>query len=129
MDKRRILTNKLKYVQLPVVEQEACSASITLAKNRKANVPSLSGNMFCAGVPEGGKDSCQGDSGGPFTLSDDGRVWAAGIISWGVDCGQQGMYGVYTRVSNYLSWINKTMQENWIHCNSIEGGKMLMEQT
>ncbi|XP_051263035.1 uncharacterized protein LOC127367322 [Dicentrarchus labrax] len=108
----RILTNKLKYVQLPVVEQETCRASITSAKKKRNSVPSLTSNMFCAGVPEGGKDSCQGDSGGPFTLTDDGRVWAAGIVSWGVDCGQQGTYGVYTRVTQYLDWINKTMQDN-----------------
>ncbi|KAG8009967.1 Complement C1r-A subcomponent [Nibea albiflora] len=110
--RRRILTNKLKYVQLPVVEQEACRISVTLAKRTRTHVPNLTNNMFCAGIPEGGKDSCQGDSGGPFTVSEDGQFWAAGIVSWGVDCGQQGTYGVYTRVSNYVDWINKTMQEN-----------------
>ncbi|XP_076592575.1 complement C1r-A subcomponent-like [Chaetodon auriga] len=112
IDKRRILTNKLKYVQLPVVDQETCTDSITVARKTKDSVPNLTNNMFCAGVPEGGKDSCQGDSGGPFTLSDDGRFWAAGIVSWGVDCGRQGTYGVYTKVTNYLNWINQTMQEN-----------------
>lgn len=106
------LTNKLKYVQVPVVEQEVCSTSITLSQRTRSGVPSLTNNMFCAGVPEGGKDSCQGDSGGPYALYDNGRFWAAGIVSWGVDCGQQGTYGVYTRVGNYLDWINKTMQEN-----------------
>ncbi|XP_073340691.1 complement C1r-A subcomponent-like isoform X1 [Pagrus major] len=111
--KRRILTNKLKYVQLPVVEQDTCSNSITLARRTREHVPSLTNNMFCAGVPEGGKDSCQGDSGGPFAMSDDdGRFWAAGVVSWGVDCGRQGTYGVYTRVTSYVDWINKTMQEN-----------------
>lgn len=109
---RRILTNKLKYVHLPVVGQETCSTSITLMKETRGNLPNLTNNMFCAGVPEGGKDSCQGDSGSPFSLRDDGWFWAAGIVSWGVDCGQQGTYGVYTRVANYIDWINKTMEQN-----------------
>ncbi|KAE8288961.1 Complement C1r-A subcomponent [Larimichthys crocea] len=112
LGRRKSLTNKLKYVQLPVVEQEECSNSITLAKRTRKYLPNLTNNMFCAGVPEGGKDSCQGDAGGPFVLRDDGQFWAAGIVSWGVDCGQQGTYGVYTRVANYLDWIKKTMQEN-----------------
>ncbi|XP_039661682.1 complement C1r subcomponent-like [Perca fluviatilis] len=111
-DGRLILKSKINYVQLPVVEQETCSKSITSLKKTRDNVPSLSNNMFCAGVPEGGLDSCQGDTGGPYALRDDGRFWAAGIVSWGVDCGKQGTYGVYTRVTNYMDWINKTMQEN-----------------
>ncbi|XP_034730134.1 complement C1r subcomponent-like [Etheostoma cragini] len=106
------LTNKLKYVQLPVVEQKTCSNSVNKLKKTRDNVPSLTNNMFCVGVPEGGKDSCLGDNGGPYALRDNGRFWAAGIVSWGVDCGKQGTYGVYTRVTNYMDWINKTMQEN-----------------
>ncbi|XP_059195677.1 complement C1r-B subcomponent-like [Centropristis striata] len=109
---RQILTNTLKYLQLPVVDQETCSQSITSLAQSGDQVPDLTNNMFCVGVPEGGKDSCQGDTGGPFALRSGGRFWAAGIVSWGVDCGRQGTYGVYTRVTNYLNWINKTMQEN-----------------
>ncbi|KAK5861786.1 hypothetical protein PBY51_017235 [Eleginops maclovinus] len=108
----RTLTNKLKFVQIPIVEQSTCMNSITLEQMHRERVPSLTGNMFCAGVPEGGKDSCQGDSGSPYILSNAGRFWAAGIVSWGVECGKQGTYGVYTRVANYINWINKTMQEN-----------------
>ncbi|KAI3361146.1 hypothetical protein L3Q82_013345 [Scortum barcoo] len=98
VDNKRFLTTELNYVQLPVVEQETCSNSITAVKMSRDDVPNLTNNMFCAGVPEGGKDSCQGDSGGPFALWDGGQFWAAGIVSWGVDCGQQGSYGIYTRV-------------------------------
>ncbi|GLD63789.1 complement C1r-A subcomponent-like protein [Lates japonicus] len=76
-NKIRMLTNKLKYVNLPVVDQGVCSRSITSLKRARANIPSLTDNMFCAGVPEGGKDSCQGDSGGPYALKDNGRFWAA----------------------------------------------------
>ncbi|PWS22483.1 hypothetical protein DKP78_18150, partial [Enterococcus faecium] len=66
----------------------------------------------CAGFPEGRKDTCQGDSGGAYVLKDDGRYWAAGIVSWGINCGQAGTYGVYTRVAQYLDWITRTMETN-----------------
>uniref|UniRef100_A0A667X1Z2 Complement component 1, r subcomponent n=1 Tax=Myripristis murdjan TaxID=586833 RepID=A0A667X1Z2_9TELE len=108
----RMATNNLMYVQLPVVEQAVCRKSINEAKEIYSSLPSLTDNMFCAGVPEGGKDSCQGDSGGPLAIKQGGQFWAAGIVSWGIDCGQKGRYGVYTRVANYLGWIINTMQAN-----------------
>ncbi|XP_017270868.3 complement C1r subcomponent [Kryptolebias marmoratus] len=111
-DGRLILTNKLKYVQLPVVDQGICSNSITSLKRTRPDLPDLTDNMFCAGIPEGKKDSCQGDSGSAFTLTENGQFWAAGIVSWGAKCGQKGTYGVYTKVANYLDWIHKVMQEN-----------------
>ncbi|XP_061573069.1 complement C1r subcomponent-like [Cololabis saira] len=110
----QILTNKLKYVRVPVVDDETCGESINSLQKKKLNVPFLTNNMFCAGVPDGGKDSCQGDSGGPFTLTDPNteQFWAAGIVSWGVDCGVRGTYGVYTKVTNYMDWINKIIDDN-----------------
>uniref|UniRef100_H2MAB2 Vitamin K-dependent protein C n=3 Tax=Oryzias latipes TaxID=8090 RepID=H2MAB2_ORYLA len=108
----RILTNRMKYVQLPLVDRKKCNDSFNLLKERKHKVPHLTNNMFCAGTPEGGKDACQGDSGSPFTLTENKQFWVAGIVSWGVDCGLAGAYGVYTKVVEYLDWINRTMQEN-----------------
>ncbi|XP_027869087.1 complement component 1, r subcomponent isoform X1 [Xiphophorus couchianus] len=110
-NQRRFLTNKLKYVHVPVVEQKKCS--ISLKGKPSSRTPRLTNNMFCAGTPEGGKDSCNGDSGSGFTLqSENGRFWAAGIVSWGLGCGQKGTYGFYTKVANYVDWINKIMREN-----------------
>lgn len=108
-----MLINDLKYVELPVVDRGICENSIDqLKRSGMRDIPGLTSNMFCAGVPEGGKDSCQGDSGGPYALWDGTRYWAAGIVSWGVDCGREGRYGVYTKVSNYVGWINKIMHED-----------------
>uniref|UniRef100_A0A4W5RK73 trypsin n=1 Tax=Hucho hucho TaxID=62062 RepID=A0A4W5RK73_9TELE len=80
--------------------------------DEKREAPDLTDGMFCGGLPEGGKDTCAGDGGGPYVLKYGGVVWAAGIASWGIDCGEPGQYGVYTRVANYVEWIKKTMEEN-----------------
>uniref|UniRef100_W5MLB6 complement subcomponent C1r n=1 Tax=Lepisosteus oculatus TaxID=7918 RepID=W5MLB6_LEPOC len=109
------ISNRLKFIRLPVVEQEKCRSSIESQRGRQRDIPTLTENMFCAGLPEGGKDTCQGDSGGAFTLQkggSGGAFYAAGIVSWGIKCGEKGTYGVYTKVGNYLSWIKETMEKN-----------------
>ncbi|XP_056143060.1 complement component 1, r subcomponent [Lampris incognitus] len=108
-----LITNKLKYVRIPIVDQGTCSDSVIEAKKAYRELRSdLTANMFCVGVPEAGTDSCQGDSGSAFALSTDGKFWVAGIVSWGVGCGVSGRYGVYTKVGNYVEWINKIKQDN-----------------
>ncbi|XP_047456921.1 trypsin I-P1-like [Mugil cephalus] len=59
-------------------------------------------NMMCAGSPFGGKDSCQGDSGGPLVCNG----YFEGIVSWGISCANPYYPGVYTKVRNYVQWIN-----------------------
>ena len=61
----------------------------------------ITSNMICAGFESGGTDSCQGDSGGPFF---NGNM-QIGIVSWGSGCAQPGYPGVYTRISNYRTWL------------------------
>uniref|UniRef100_A0A8C6UYS6 trypsin n=1 Tax=Neogobius melanostomus TaxID=47308 RepID=A0A8C6UYS6_9GOBI len=106
------LSKKLQYVHLPVVDPRACSKSLDIIRRTMSDVPEESHNMFCAGFPDGKKDSCQGDVGGPFALWSNDHYWAAGIMSWGVGCAEAGRYGFHTRVSNYVDWIHKTMKEN-----------------
>uniref|UniRef100_A0A8C4SSN3 Duodenase-1-like n=1 Tax=Erpetoichthys calabaricus TaxID=27687 RepID=A0A8C4SSN3_ERPCA len=50
----------------------------------------------------------QGDSGGPLVC--DGMAY--GITSFGIEpCGFYGFPSVYTRISEYLSWVNTVMQK------------------
>ncbi|CAH1783542.1 unnamed protein product, partial [Owenia fusiformis] len=76
----------------------------------------VTNNMFCASAKNPNKmhghkrlDSCFGDSGGPF-MCREGKEWFQyGIVSWGPVgiCGDQ--TGVYTKVSNYIDWINNAI--------------------
>lgn len=73
-------------------------------------------NMLCAGDTRSGgneanlHDACQGDSGGPLVCKKDDRMTLVGIISWGLGCGQKDVPGVYTKVTNYLNWIQDNMR-------------------
>jgi secreted trypsin-like serine protease len=76
----------------------------------------LTGNMICAGVKAGGRDSCYGDSGGPLIAMVEGKPVQLGIVSWGegpadaeIKCGHADVYGVYSRVASFKDWIAETM--------------------
>uniref|UniRef100_A0A8C5Q516 Urokinase-type plasminogen activator n=1 Tax=Leptobrachium leishanense TaxID=445787 RepID=A0A8C5Q516_9ANUR len=69
-------------------------------------------NMFCAGDPEWKVDACKGDSGGPLICERNGQMMLYGIISWGDECGKEHKPGVYTRVTQYLPWIQENIAED-----------------
>nr|XP_020015065.1 tissue-type plasminogen activator [Castor canadensis] len=76
----------------------------------------VTNNMLCAGDTRSGgnqanlHDACQGDSGGPLVCEKDKHMILVGIISWGLGCGQKDVPGIYTKVTNYLDWIQDNMR-------------------
>uniref|UniRef100_UPI00398F4307 complement C1r-A subcomponent-like n=1 Tax=Pristiophorus japonicus TaxID=55135 RepID=UPI00398F4307 len=111
----RLLLNQLHYVGLPMADQDRCAASLRRAQGGGAGAGGedlvLTAGMFCAGTGLGETDSCQGDSGGAYAVHrrDEDTWYVTGIVSWGLGCGRNATYGVYTRVTQYLQWINRTM--------------------
>ncbi|CAL8301593.1 unnamed protein product [Merluccius merluccius] len=94
--------NALQEVIVPVVSNQQCRETYN----------TLTDNMICAGLTEGGKDSCQGDSGGPMVYKNDSLWVQAGVVSFGIECARPDTPGVYTRVSEYQEWINRQIPTN-----------------
>lgn len=72
---------------------------------------SLTNSIYARYSQEGGVDACQGDSGGPLMMRVDTRWVQLGIVSFGNKCGEPGYPGVYTRLSEYVDWVNENTRD------------------
>ncbi|XP_077610050.1 coagulation factor X isoform X1 [Crocuta crocuta] len=95
------LSTTLKMLEVPYVDRNTCklSSSFTITQN-----------MFCAGYDSNPEDACQGDSGGPHVTRFKDTYFVTGIVSWGEGCARKGKYGIYTKVTNFLKWIDRSMK-------------------
>jgi secreted trypsin-like serine protease len=105
----------LLQADVVLIDDKECRENYAAAKPAQ---PAVASTMLCAGSSTSGGDSngrisdaCSGDSGGPLLVSKDGKIRQVGIVSWGAGCAVKGLYGVYTRISAYETWIKKIMQE------------------
>ncbi|KAL7014975.1 hypothetical protein ACKWTF_016222 [Chironomus riparius] len=93
----------LKYVDLQVMENSECSKSYS-------NVKILDSHVCGRSTTKTG--ICFGDSGGPYAVKEHCRNILVGIVSFGTaDCESE-YPDVFTRVSNYLDWINEVMKSS-----------------
>ncbi|XP_051030655.1 trypsin-like [Phodopus roborovskii] len=93
-----IISSDLRCLNIPILSDPVCH---TAYPHRITN------NMFCVGFLEEEKDTCQFDSGGPVVCNEE----LQGIVSWGTSC-EKGKPAVYTRVCNYLDWIQQIIEAN-----------------
>ncbi|KAG8198969.1 hypothetical protein JTE90_001769 [Oedothorax gibbosus] len=108
------MSNTLQQLEnIPILSNTECNQTFTeMARTFLLQFPrGLTSGFVCAGFPEGGKDSCGGDSGGPLMYQTGDQWYAVGIVSFGYSCARPGVPGGYTRVSEYLSWINENRNE------------------
>jgi hypothetical protein len=100
-------------------DAEAASAAILRVDLRLMDTPvcqqrptygpqKIHGRVFCAAHPT--RSTCRGDSGGPVVLTN-GQPVLVGLVSWGKKkCAGDGRPGVYTRIDQYLAWIDQAMK-------------------
>ncbi|XP_067909861.1 suppressor of tumorigenicity 14 protein homolog [Heterodontus francisci] len=89
----------LQKAELRIVKRQVCNTLLSSV---------VTSRMLCAGYLSGGIDACQGDSGGPMSsVEKNGKVFLAGIVSWGDGCARRNKPGVYTRAAKYRQWITR----------------------
>lgn len=102
-------STRLKKVYLRGVDTGTC------AHRYKLNKIFISPSQLCAGGIDG-RDTCKGDSGSGLVAVDDSNLssvhwYLAGIVSFGLTpCGSDGWPGVYTRITDYIDWIEAHIQ-------------------
>ena len=100
--------NVLYKVTLDVLSNSVCS---TYYRKFKKIPRGALPTQICAGSDKG-RDTCGGDSGGPLQIVDwdnSCTYYIVGVTSFGKACG--GKAAIYTRVSSYMDWIERTVWE------------------
>ncbi|KFB49718.1 hypothetical protein ZHAS_00018370 [Anopheles sinensis] len=104
----------LKKVELPVVANMQCQKS--LRKTRLGRRFILHPSFMCAGGVAG-QDMCRGDGGSPLVCPISGApgyYYQAGIVAWGIGCGEEGIPGVYGNVQYFREWIDNALVDRSI---------------
>uniref|UniRef100_A0A1B6KZV1 limulus clotting factor C n=1 Tax=Graphocephala atropunctata TaxID=36148 RepID=A0A1B6KZV1_9HEMI len=110
LEKDTRTSTRLQEAEVQITELDECRRNITSTSSLSS--ATIDNKVLCAGSP--GTDSCQGDSGGPLMFyrrirnlpkNVSGNIFLMGIVSYGYGCARSGYPGVYTRVTEYMSWV------------------------
>jgi lysyl endopeptidase len=96
-----VSTSNLMQADVPILTSSTCavlSSSLGIG---------VTNNMICAGYQSIVRGACTGDSGGPLVVRQlDGRFILSGVVSHGSStCIQEDIPTRYTRVANYMNWL------------------------
>lgn len=95
-------SDAINVIKIPLVDHSTC---------RQAMVNNVTENVLCGGVLGKVQDACEGDSGGPMMVQYRETWFLIGLVSWGEGCGHKDKLGIYTKVSNYLEWIDRVREK------------------
>jgi len=104
----------LKKIELPIMPNDQCQKNLRTTRLGKHFI--LDPSFICAGG-EKGKDTCKGDGGSPLVCPIPGvkdRFYQAGIVAWGIGCGEQNIPGVYANVPYLRQWISDKLSARGI---------------
>ncbi|XP_067122790.1 chymotrypsinogen B-like [Centruroides vittatus] len=93
----------LRQAEVPIVDLEECRDEYEEYE--------ITDDMICAGYKRGRVDACTGDSGGSLLLKTDDKWYLYGVTSFGEGCGEEGKYGIYANVPNFVNWIKWTVAQ------------------
>ncbi|GBP89657.1 Serine protease snake [Eumeta japonica] len=103
-------SDSMQKVSLNKFSTEDCSKRYPPTRHTDKGFQESS--QMCYGHKTKARDTCQGDSGGPLQIANEHvhcMYTIVGIISYGLPCGIVGVPGIYTRVANYVPWIETTV--------------------
>jgi elastase-2 len=108
------ISKELRNVQLKLYDMSKCSIYAT-----ESAFNTDSTTHICSGDIENGlKNICNGDSGGGLYVIDTiggnrDKLVLSGITSYTYSCGYNKVPSVFTRVSEYLDWIEEQNRIEW----------------
>merc|ERR1712012_453503 len=103
------LSQKSSLISKHALPQAGVRTSLELLETTRRF--QLDDSFICAGGVDG-KDTCKGDGGSPLVCQskfDPTSYVQAGIVAWGIGCGEDSTPGVYASVSKGVCWIDYAM--------------------